>query len=315
VSFAQAARLVAGREVAVKLRDKGFLVSTFVTLVVIVAAFVLPAVFLGGSNDYDVVLAGDGAVAVGPAVEQAAEAAGAEAGGDDLSISTTAVPDAAAAEAAGGRGDADAALLSEGAGADARFELLGDTELPPDLRRTVVAAVGARVQADRLTGAGVAAAEVPALLQAPQVGQRFLDPDADQALAAQMLGVGFAVVFFFTALTYGLTIAQSVTEEKQNRVVELLVAVVPVRALLVGKVLGNVVLALGQLVLLIAAAVIAAAVVNQTDVLPLLVGSTGWFVAFFLLGFGMLACVWAATGPWRRGWRTSGRPPCPSSCW
>lgn len=295
VSFAEAVRLVAGREVAAKLRDKGFLISTAVTLVIIVVAFVAPTLLGGGSNDYDLAVVGDDAAEVAE-VAEGLEGLDGPAVPEGITVTAVVAPDAAAAEALVTDGEADAALLSTGSGGDAQFELVAESEVPAVLQRAVSSTVATVVGSARLVEAGVPGSEVAALLSPPEVPQRFLDPEADQALEAQLLGVGFAALFFFTALTYGLTIAQSVTEEKQNRVVELLVAMVPVRALLVGKVLGNVVLALGQLVLLLAVAFLAASVVGQGDLLPLLAGSTGWFVAFFLLGFGMLACVWAATG-------------------
>ncbi len=292
VPFAEAVRLVAGREVAVKLRDKGFLISTAVTLLIIVAAFVAPTLLAGGSDDYDLAVAGDEATAVATVLEDPDGPAAVE----EISVTAVQAPGAAAAEALVTDGEADAALLSTGTGAAAQFELVVENEVPGPLQRVVADTVATSVGTARLVDAGVPQAEVAGLLSPPEVAQRFLDPAADQAVQARLLGVGFAVLFFFTALTFGLTIAQSVTEEKQNRVVELLVAMVPVRALLVGKVLGNVVLAVGQLVLLLAVAFLAASVMGQGDLLPLLAGSTGWFVAFFLLGFGMLACVWAATG-------------------
>ena len=53
------------------------------------------------------------------------------------------------------------------------------------------------------------------------------------------MSLGFGLVFFVAATTFGATIAQSVVEEKQTRVVEILMSAIPVRALLAGKVLGN----------------------------------------------------------------------------
>ena len=293
VSFRRAVGLVAGREVAAKLRDRGFLISTGVTLLIIVAAFVLPTLLFGDPSEYDVAVAGDDTTTLAGALEQGTGATG---GDDGTALTATPAADAAAAEALVSDGTVDAALLSSGGAAGPEFELVVMETLPPELHRAVATATARHAVQARLVDAGVDGSDVPRLLAPPELQQRFLDPAADQAQAADLLGIGFAVVFFFTALTYGLTIAQSVTEEKQNRVVELLVAVVPVRALLVGKVLGNVVLALGQLVLLLAAAMLAASAVGQGQLLPLLAGSTGWFVVFFLLGFGMLACVWAATG-------------------
>ena len=50
-----------------------------------------------------------------------------------------------------------------------------------------------------------------------------------------------------SAITFGTTIAQSVVEEKQTRVVEILMSAIPVRALLAGKVVGNSLLAFAQI--------------------------------------------------------------------
>lgn len=45
-------------------------------------------------------------------------------------------------------------------------------------------------------------------------------------------GLAFAVLFMMSSMVYGMQIASSVIEEKQSRIVEILVAVIPVRQLL-----------------------------------------------------------------------------------
>lgn len=60
--------------------------------------------------------------------------------------------------------------------------------------------------------------------------------------------------------------------------------------------LGNGALALGQVVLLVTVAVAGAAALGEQELLSLLVRSSGWFVLFFVLGFAMLSCLWAAAG-------------------
>jgi len=87
-----------------------------------------------------------------------------------------------------------------------------------------------------------------------------------------------------------------VVEEKQSRVVELLVAAVPVRWLLAGKVLGNTALAVGQIVLLLGVGLVGASVAGQGDLISQVLSASGWFVLFFVLGFVMLACLWAVAG-------------------
>jgi ABC-2 type transport system permease protein len=90
-----------------------------------------------------------------------------------------------------------------------------------------------------------------------------------------------------------------VTEEKSNRVVEILAAAVPIRQLLVGKVVGAGLLALVQVFLVIVAAGVGLAATGQLDGSlsgGLLSAAAGSYLVFFLLGFLMLSCLWAAVG-------------------
>lgn len=135
---------------------------------------------------------------------------------------------------------------------------------------------------------------VRALSTAPPV--RLLDPDAVDPVVAFLVPFVFAFVFFITSQTFGLQIAQSVTEEKQTRIVEILVAAVPVRALLAGKVIAGGILALGQIALIGLVAVLGMRIGDSGDLLTLLAPAIGWFVPFFLLGFVLLAAMWAAAG-------------------
>ena len=109
------------------------------------------------------------------------------------------------------------------------------------------------------------------------------------------MAFGFGLVFFMSAITFGTTIAQSVVEEKQTRVVEILLSTVPARALLAGKVIGNSVLAFGADRGDRGArdpradrdrAAGAARRARHVGV---------WFVVFFAVGFVMLAALFAAT--------------------
>jgi ABC-2 type transport system permease protein len=121
-----------------------------------------------------------------------------------------------------------------------------------------------------------------------------LDPNAPNPVLTYFIGLGFGLVFFMSALTYGTTIAQSVVEEKQTRIVEILLATIPARALLAGKVIGNSLLAFAQIAL-VALIVIGTGAATGSSVLldglgiPLL-----WFVALFTIGFVMIAALYAA---------------------
>ena len=144
--------------------------------------------------------------------------------------------------------------------------------------------------------AGLSAEQVAALTGPVMPSTRLLEARPTGAVPPELLVLVFAFLFYLSVLTFGMSIAQSVVEEKQSRVIELLVAALPVRWLLAGKVLGNTVMALGQIVVILGAGLAGATLAGQGEVVRQVLGASGWFVAFFLLGFVMLACLWAVAG-------------------
>ncbi|MET0725588.1 MAG: ABC transporter permease [Leifsonia sp.] len=125
-------------------------------------------------------------------------------------------------------------------------------------------------------------------------GVELLDPNAPNPFLTYIVALGFGLVFFMSAITFGSTIAQSVVEEKQTRVVEILLSTIPVRALLAGKVIGNSVLAIAQIVAIAVIAITGLLVTGQRVLIGGLGESVVWFVVFFLVGFVMLAALFAA---------------------
>lgn len=160
--------------------------------------------------------------------------------------------------------------------------------------------VDAAVVADSSSPLGysvVVESDVPSSLlmslsQSPSVV--VLDPASSTNWIGYIAAIGFGIVFLFAAQTFGSTIAQSVVEEKQTRVVELLISAIPARALLAGKVVGNTILAMGQVVILAAIAVVGLTVTGQTEFLQGVGGPIAWFAVFFLFGFVLLAALFAA---------------------
>lgn len=278
-----AARLVAAREIAVKLRDRVFLLSTAFTLVIIAASIIVPAVFFdGGPETYRVTTVGREA----PVALSAADAAS-----EDLTVTAGPVRDVAAAERAVADGDADAALVP---GSGDALQLVGDDSTPADLVAALTSTLSAERAAATLADLGASADQVRAVTAAP-VTARLLDTSGDST-RANAVALVFALLFYLTVFVFGFQIAQSVTEEKASRVVELLVAAVPVRALLVGKIAGATVLAVAQIVLFLAVGLLVLAATGQGSFLSGIIGASGWFVVFFLLGFTMLSTLWAAAG-------------------
>ncbi len=325
LGFGEAVRLVAERETIVRLQDRGFLLSTLVLVGFVVASLALPLFFEIGPERYRVATVGESAAQVAAAVADRVDQLEREAADTDLrgesqdeaglvrevsaipgvgafgdfELTVTAAADVAAAEQLLRDDAVDVAIVTTvepGTVEPGTVELVALADVPWRLSAAVAATGQDLLVRERLAGEGLSAEAVTAALAPGSVTERLLDTDADDWAVALFLGFVFVMLFSVTVFLYGYSIAQSVAEEKQSRVIELLVAAVPIRALLVGKVLGSLVLALGQLVVLFAVGLLTASAVGEGALVPLLASSGGWFVLFFVLGFGMLACLWAAAG-------------------
>jgi ABC-2 type transport system permease protein len=132
-----------------------------------------------------------------------------------------------------------------------------------------------------------------ALSIAPEV--TLLDEPEVDGFIVYFVALGFGIVFFISAVTFGGTIAQSVVEEKQTRIVEILLSSISSRALLAGKVVGNSILAFGQIIAIAVLAAIGLMVIGQDILLSDLGPSVGWFLVFFAIGFVLLAAMYAAS--------------------
>lgn len=277
-------RVVAQRELAVKLTDKVFLGSTAFMLIATVLAIGVSTFFSSRVDRPEVAVVGAEAVALVEAADELARA-------DDSDVSPTAVEvdDAAAAERLVSRDEASAALLPEGDG----WEIVGTDDVDGSLQRYLGEAVAADALARNADDAGVTVGE---LQSGAELGVRLLDPDALPEEIRYIAGFAFAFLFYVTALTFGMAIAQSVVEEKQSRVVEILAAAVPIRAMLWGKILGNSVLALGQVVLLVAVGLGGLVATGRSSALDGIGPAAAWYVVFFVLGFVALASFWSVAG-------------------
>lgn len=115
-------------------------------------------------------------------------------------------------------------------------------------------------------------------------------------MIATLVGMGFALIFYMATLIFGQLIAQSVVEEKQNRIVEIIATAIPISQLLAGKIIGNIVLAIGQVAVYAIVGLGGLTLTGQTREYGWILSSTGWFVAFYVVGFAAIATVWAGVG-------------------
>lgn len=278
--------LVALRELQVRLSDRNFLIGTGATLLLIIAMFALQSFLLGGgAASYKVAVTDSDAGAV---VSQAQEAL--RATDDEAVITTVDVADTAAAESALTEGDVDAALLPSGDG----WEFVTDGEADSQLQGAVADAVRTTALAQNAEAAGTS---LPELTAGTEVATRDISGgDEESRFVAFLAGFAMAFLFYMSAVMFGMAIANSVVEEKQSRIVEILAAAIPVRALLTGKVVGNTVLAFGQMALIGAVALVGLTFTDYDQYLSILTQGFLWYIPFFVLGFLALACIWAAAG-------------------
>lgn len=110
---------------------------------------------------------------------------------------------------------------------------------------------------------------------------------------------------------YGNLVLTGVVEEKSSRVVEVLLARIPAKALLGGKVLGIGLLGFGQLAVTAAAALVALLVVDSVDLPALTGGVLAWVLAWFVRGYTLYACSTGRSDPWPHAARTPRRSPGP----
>lgn len=277
-------RVVAEREISTRLRDKTFLISGIVMLVVVVGSIIGFSIFGDRATIHKVGVTDTSAARVVASASDVVN--GLEKGSK---VESTSFDDDAAAEKAVRDGTVDAALLTTAGG----YEVLGDAEIDAPLSSALSNAAAAGTLESNAEAQSV---DLGALQKNTQVGERLLDPDADSSGERKVVSFIFVLLFYITAITFGMVIAQSVTQEKESRVVEILAAAIPIRSLLWGKIIGNTILALGQVVILVVAGVATLLATGEDTLLGLIGPALVWYIVFFVIGFVALSSLWAVAG-------------------
>lgn len=273
--------LIAKREIDSRWAQKGFRWGTLVMLLVIGAVALLPK-FIGGDGptSYDVGIVAQGS----PSPEQEALRQALESmGGEGISIDVTDVTSVAAGRDKVRDNDLDAVVDGD------RIVARSDTDQIVGLVRAALAATTFEAA---LRDAGLSDPAIADLLSAPAPtvdAVEASDKDARRGIATITVVLLFAQLIGFCSW-----VGLGVVEEKSSRVVELILATVRPWQLLLGKLLGIGVLAVGQLV---AMGGVALGVVRVSGSFDLPAGSysaIGITFGWFVLGFAFFAAMSAA---------------------
>ena len=280
-------RVVAARDFWVRLRDKGFVISTMITLSVL-SVFILIRAYTGGPDSFQLGYVGDRVVAD-------RVAALADTSGIDVSVVGFDDPRRADQALRDGRVDAivEGGLDDVRAGTATLRVLRG----PPELLDQLVqgAAIGLRIDA-ALSEAGVRDATVQQLKdQHPIDASAILPPDPNRASKAAVAFV--AVLLLYGQLFgYGVWVATGVIEEKNSRVVEVLLSAIRARQLMAGKIAGIGALGLLQLIFIAIFAITLASATGAIDLPSDSFSAAALTVGWFVLGFAFYAAMFAVAG-------------------
>ncbi len=278
--------MVARRDFAVRLKDRGFVISTAITLTVLSVFILLRAYGGGGTPSYDLGVVGSDAVA------NATVAVGRQ---QHVTVRLHTYPDAGAARASLQAGEVDAVLQPTAGGATSAT-LIGSHAVPPQLQDLVqAAAVAGRIRA-ALADSGVTGSELARILDPTPVGVETLqppDPNRDSNAAVAFVGV---LLLYGQLFGYGVWVATGVIEEKASRVVEILLSAIRPRQLLAGKIAGIGALGIAQLAFIAAFSLGLAKLTGALDLPATALGAAALVLIWFVLGFAFYSGLFAVAG-------------------
>ena len=274
--------LVATRELRERSRSRAFRASLVVMILVVLGAIVGPALLDDRGDAKKVGVVGDLPADLAAGVEAQGKAT-------DLEVKVGRYANLEAGQEAVREGDIGL-LIVDGE------RLEWQRRVDPELRAVTVAAIQSLSIRERAEAAGIDPDTLSEVISPVEVTDVELGQVAGRSLDDETATFVMTVLLFMAMNTYGAMVLTGVVEEKSSRVVEVLLARMPPRNLLAGKIAGIGLLGFGQFALTAIAALIAINVVDTFDVPAVRSSVLAWLVAWFVLGFAFYATVFGALG-------------------
>jgi ABC-2 type transport system permease protein len=281
----EAIRLVAWREIVVRVRSKAFLILLGVTAAAAVATpLITHFANLSPAPTKIAVVRQDAALV--PVLEATADRLG-----QKVTVSTVADHPTGVAEVKSGT----VGVLAETGPQGIRTTV--ERTLSDPLNQLFYVTGQQAVLTARISALGKDPAPVLRAVGGTQVSVTALEPAAANNGQRIIIAIVAGLLLYLTLMFVGQSVAQGVVEEKSSRVVELLLATLRPWQLLAGKVLGGGVLGLVQFIVPAALGVgVGLAVGAITLSLASSVGTVLWALAWYVVGFALYALVFAALG-------------------
>lgn len=275
-------RVVARREIAERVAQRAFRISTAITVLLVAAAAVVPSLLDDdGPKRYVLgVTSSEGRAVAEIARQQAPQ------------LDVTAQLRQVAPER-------ERALLEDGTldAVVAPGRLLTQEEPDDDLAALVASANRTFWAASALSEAGASAETLrDRAYRPPPLRASAVEPVEEDADARKAAAYVAALVLYMQLIVYAMMVASGVVAEKSTRIVELLLSAIRPWQLLAGKVLGIGALALAQLLLVVGVGAGAAVAAGTIDPDPDFLVGAGLSLAWFALGYAFYACAAAVAG-------------------
>ncbi len=272
-------RIVARRDLWVRLRDRGFVISTAITLSVLTVMILIRSFTGSGSASYTLGVVGD------PVVAQQAAALGDQIG---VHVDVRTFPDAGGADRALRAGQVSAALEGD------RLVVLHG--IADQLGQVVQGAAIARRIRDALDRYGAPPDVQASLNDQSPLAVVALAPESQDRQSNGAIALIGVILLYGQLFGYGVWVATGVIEEKSSRVVEILLSAIRPRQLMAGKIVGIGLLGLAQLTVIAIYAIVLASATGVLDIPSSAVQAALLDIGWFILGFSFYATLFAVAG-------------------
>jgi ABC-2 type transport system permease protein len=269
--------LVARREILERGRSRGFVLSVAFTTLLVIGSIVAPSLLFGDDGVTQVGVVQPAPIALGPTIATTAEQF-------DQEYAFASFDDEAAAETALEAEEIEALVFVPPDLASA-----GEIRFAEEPDQGIVQVVSAAVVSLRLNqilvDSGADPGALAALEELPEVVA--LDPQTEMDGARFLFANIGAVLILIGIFSFGFTVLTGVVEEKQSRVVEVVLSTVRPRDLLMGKVLGIGILGLVQLIVFVVAAILAASFTGEVPIPETTPAAIALLAVWFVLGYAL----------------------------
>jgi len=274
--------LVAVREMRQRSRSAGFRAGLIVTLVVVVALVVVPSMIDTSGGPKDVGLVGTSTTDLPQAIRDQGEGVG-------TTVRVHRYDGVSAGHEAVRQDQVDLLVVDS-----RRLEWQGRAD--EQLQAIVTGAIQVVAVRERAASAGIGSGQLQRLMAPVPVEKAEIGLTEGRGPDDGTAAILMTALLLMAIAVYGNLVLSGVVEEKASRVVEVLLARMPARALLAGKVAGIGLLGFAQFAVTALTALAATAAVDSVDI-PAVSGVVlAWMVVWFVLGYVLYAMGYGALG-------------------